>query len=143
MYVSTSRLGGGPLSGEPRLYDGGEFEFRGRRGSKGRSLRPPRPRPRPRSALSRCLTVSTSRSLFDSCSFCRRVSSAAFSASIFSCSNSNFFASSNSFGTPWGLLCALRHRFHSSLQNLGVSLSRNPVREICKALISGCPQLSG
>lgn len=59
-------------------------------------------------------------------------------AHTFSCINSIFFASRSSFGTPWALDCALRHKFHSSLQNLGVSLSKNPVSLIWRSLISGC-----
>ena len=137
IYVSASRLEGGPLSGDRRLCGTGEADSRILRASNERPPRPVPPRPRPRSTLSRCRTVSTSRSRVDSSSLRRRTSSAAFSASFFSCSSSNFFASSNSLGTPCGLLCALRQRFHSSLQNLGVSLSRNPVREIWSALMSG------
>ena len=55
----------------------------------------------------------------------------------FSWINSSFLASNNSFGTPWGLPCALRQRFHSSLQNFAVSLSRKPVNLIWRSLISG------
>ena len=51
--------------------------------------------------------------------------------------SSNFFASRSSCGTPWGLAWALRKSFQSSLQNDGVSLSRNPVSCIWRALISG------
>ena len=49
------------------------------------------------------------------------------SCSTFSWINSSFFASNSSFGTPCGFVWALRHRSHNSLQNLAVSLSRNPV----------------
>lgn len=55
----------------------------------------------------------------------------------FSWINSSFLASNNSFGTPCGLLCALKQRSHSSLQNFGVSLSRKPVSWIWSTLISG------
>lgn len=55
----------------------------------------------------------------------------------FSCMSSSFFASSSSLGTPCGLVWALRNSFHSSLQNDGVSLSRNPVSWICRPLMSG------
>lgn len=56
----------------------------------------------------------------------------------FSCINSNFLASRSSFGTPCGLACALKQRFHSSLQNGAVSLSRKPVSWIWRDLMSGC-----
>ena len=52
--------------------------------------------------------------------------------------SSCFLASSSSFGTPWELVWALRNSLHSSLQKEAVSLSRNPVSWICRALISGC-----
>lgn len=55
----------------------------------------------------------------------------------FSCISSSFLASSSSLGTPWGLVCALKHRFHSSLQNGAVSLSRKPVNWIWRDLMSG------
>lgn len=98
----------------------------------------PPPPPRPRSPRSRSRIVLISRSRRCSSSFRLRASSAAFSESIFSCISSSFLASSNSFGTPWGLLWALKQSFQSSLQNPAVSLSRNPVSWICNLLISGC-----
>src|SRR5690606_28414078 len=48
-------------------------------------------------------------------------------------------ASRSSLGTPWGLAWALSNSFQSSLQNVGVSFSRNPVSCICSNLMSGCP----
>lgn len=59
------------------------------------------------------------------------------SSYTFSWMSSSFLASSNSFGTPCGLFCALRHSFHNSLQKAGVSFSRKPVSWICSFLISG------
>ena len=57
IYVSISRLGGGPLksflSGEPRRLRGGDLESLGGRRSKSEPPLPPRPRPRPRSPRSR------------------------------------------------------------------------------------------
>lgn len=55
----------------------------------------------------------------------------------FSCISSSFLASSNSFGTPCGLVWALKHRFHKSLQKGAVSLSRKPVSWIWRDLTSG------
>lgn len=55
---------------------------------------------------------------------------------------SNFFASNNSFGTPCGLLWALRQSFHNSRQKLAVSLSRKPVSWIWIFLMSGYKTVS-
>lgn len=55
----------------------------------------------------------------------------------FSCISSSFLASSSSLGTPWGLVWALRQRFHNSLQKGAVSLSRKPVSWIWRDLMSG------
>lgn len=55
----------------------------------------------------------------------------------FSRISSCFLASRSSLGTPCGFSWPLRHNDHSSLQNLAVSLSRNPVSWIWRDLMSG------
>ena len=60
----------------------------------------------------------------------------------FSCMSSSFLASRSSLGTPWGLACALKSSFQSSLQNGAVSFSRNPVSCIWSDLISGSNKLA-
>lgn len=137
--MSRSRRGGGDL----RL--GGDLESR-REGPRSKSLplplpprsppRKPLPPPRPRSGRS-ARSLRRKESIMSFCSLAsrRRASAAAFESC--SCCSSNFFASSNSRGTPIGLSWALSIKSHNSLQKAAVSLFKKPVSWICISLILG------